>query len=62
MDPTAMPAGSVNVVSANDLQALDVIGWDAAVSPVPEPSAWVMAGLAITGLGWSRQRRGRQMG
>ncbi len=59
MDPTAMPAGSVNVVSANDLQALDVIGWNAALSPVPEPSTWVMAGLAMAGIAWSRQRRPR---
>lgn len=57
MDPTAMPAGSLNVVSGNDLQALDVIGWNAAVSPVPEPSTLGMAGLAVAGLVWSRRRR-----
>jgi len=37
MDPTALPSGQLNVVTALDLQALDVIGWN--LIPVPEPTS-----------------------
>ncbi|MEL7496591.1 MAG: NF038122 family metalloprotease [Planctomycetota bacterium] len=55
MDPTSQPAGSANVVTALDLQALDVIGWDPILlAAIPEPSSFFM--LAI-GLGIFSQRR-----
>jgi hypothetical protein len=60
MDPTAAPAGSLNVVSANDLQALDVIGWNT-VAVVPEPSSCMLAWLAIVGLACDRYRRRRSL-
>jgi hypothetical protein len=57
MDPTALPAGQVNVVSDLDLQALDAIGWD--LVPIPEPGT-AAVGLALIGLGLIRRRRGVQ--
>lgn len=42
-DPTAEPAGTVNVVTSLDLQAIDVIGWD--LAQVPEPASVVLIGL-----------------
>lgn len=51
MDPTSQPAGFPNVVTANDLQALDIIGWD----PIPEPAT--MGLLALGGLALLRRRK-----
>jgi hypothetical protein len=45
MDPTANPAGSANVVTVLDLQALDIIGWN--LTAVPEPSSLAMMAIAI---------------
>jgi len=61
MDPTSVPAGSANVVSALDLQALDVIGWNT-VQPaaVPEPGSVLLLSLTGVGaafVGWRRKRR-----
>lgn len=51
MDPTANPAGSINVVSDLDLMALDVIGYNLTINAVPEPSsAMVLGGLIVFGL------------
>ena len=52
MDPTANPAGQINTVTALDLTAFDVIGWDL----VPEPSA-VMMGCAGLLAALTRRRR-----
>ena len=38
MDPTALAAGNANVVSALDLQAFDIIGYDV-IAGVPEPAS-----------------------
>jgi PEP-CTERM motif len=58
MDPTAAQ-GELLAISANDIRAFDVIGWNLrAVTPaVPEPSTWAMmlAGFGLVGL--ARRRR-----
>jgi len=56
MDPTARGAGQVNIVTALDIEALDIAGWDT-FTPVPEPSAFVVLGLATAGIVWRRRRR-----
>ena len=56
MDPTARPPGQLNIVTALDIQALDIIGWDG-FTPVPEPSGFVVLGLATAGIVWRRRRR-----
>lgn len=55
MDPTANPPGSTNSVSALDLQAFDVMGWDL-VTAVPEPSASALLGIATIALLGNRRR------
>lgn len=51
MDPTANPAGSINVVSDLDLMALDVIGYNLTINAVPEPSsAMILGGIIAFGL------------
>ena len=45
LDPTAVGAGQLNIVTTNDLQALDVIGWDFAA--IPEPSSCVLSLIAF---------------
>ena len=56
MDPTAVAAGSVNVVTALDLLALDVVGWNN-VTAVPEPSSLtLLTVIAVIGLGNIRRR------
>ena len=54
MDPTA-DTGEALGVSANDLLAFDVIGWN--VAAVPEPSTWALFGLGLAGMGALRRRR-----
>ncbi len=59
MDPTAVPPGSANVVTALDIQALDVIGWTRTpASPsVPEPVSMLLLGIGVLGFGTLRRRR-----
>lgn len=46
LDPTAQPAGVLNVVTELDLQALDVIGWNRNLgAAVPEPSSIGLMGV-----------------
>ena len=51
MDPTAEPPGSLNVVTARDIQAFDVIGWTrASVNGVPEPTSLLLLVAALLGM------------
>jgi hypothetical protein len=43
MDPTAQPAGQINIPSTLDLVAFDVIGWNL----VPEPSSALLGSLSL---------------
>ena len=56
MDPTALPAGNVNVVSNLDLMALDVIGWNR-ITAVPEPSSALLCLATLVGCVRLRYRR-----
>jgi len=57
LDPTAAPTGALNVVTANDLLALDVIGWNkVGVGAVPEPASLLLFGVAFLGMGFARRR------
>ncbi|MEP3478118.1 MAG: NF038122 family metalloprotease [Fuerstiella sp.] len=62
LDPTAAPAGSLNVVTDLDLQALDIIGFNLAsnVAAVPEPSSLAFLMFAGTGLMILRRKRSLQ--
>ncbi|MEO2012753.1 MAG: NF038122 family metalloprotease [Fuerstiella sp.] len=59
MDPTSVAAGSMNIVTAFDLQALDVIGWNQGAA-VPEPSSFAVFGLGLIGFGGYKLRRRRK--
>lgn len=60
MDPTSAPAGSANVVTGFDIQALDVIGWNlftnntTPTTGVPTPAVWM---LMLSGLLLMARRR-----
>jgi PEP-CTERM motif len=51
LDPTAA-RGELLGITANDLRALDVIGWN-----IPEPSTYALVALAVAGMAASRRRR-----
>lgn len=55
MDPTAQPAGNLNVVTNLDLMALDVIGWNR-ITAVPEPSSALLCFAAFLGCMQIRRR------
>lgn len=57
MDPTAA-RGELLAITANDLQAFDVIGWN--VAAIPEPSTYAMMALGLAGLGAARRRAARK--
>lgn len=57
MDPTSAPAGSANVVTANDIRAFDVIGWTMNINGVPEPGGVLLFGTALLAAGAVRRRR-----
>ena len=57
MDPTAA-RGEVLAITANDLLAFDVIGWN--VAAIPEPSTYAMMALGLAGLGAARRRADRK--
>lgn len=55
LDPTSAPAGSLNVVTPLDIQALDVVGWN--VIAVPEPGGMLSLLIACGCVGLRRRRR-----
>ncbi len=57
LDPTAAPPGQLNVVTALDIQAFDILGFDLRTSAVPEPSAFSMLLVGLFGCGGYRRRR-----
>ena len=56
MDPTAA-TGELLSISANDIRAFDVIGWNLQAAVVPEPGTLVLFGMALAGLGVTRKRQ-----
>ncbi len=63
MDPTASN-GELLSISANDLKAFDVIGWNlrpAVVAAVPEPGTWMLMLAGFGLVGWARRRRPAQV-
>jgi hypothetical protein len=57
MDPT-LGTGVSFAITAADIRALDVIGWDfeAEVEPIPEPGTLVLLGAGLFGLRLARRR------
>jgi PEP-CTERM motif len=58
MDPTAAQ-GELLAISANDIKAFDVIGWNlrTAVAAVPEPGTWMMMLMGFGLVGGAMRRR-----
>ena len=60
-DPTSVPAGQANVITALDIQAMDVIGWDLSTAAVPVPAAAWMGFALLGGMGFvSKVRKSRR--
>jgi hypothetical protein len=59
MDPTAA-RGELLAVTANDLLAFDVIGWN--VAAIPEPSTYAMMAMGLLGVGAAARRRAAKHG
>lgn len=58
LDPTSAPAGTANVVTALDIQSIDIIGFNLATSAIPEPSSMAfLMFAAAAGLILPRKRR-----
>ncbi len=55
MDPTTT-AGALNLISAVDIQAFDVIGYDRFLNPVPEPGCLMVGLFACGALALKRRR------
>lgn len=53
LDPTGAP-GELLMISANDVAALDAIGWN--ISPVPEPATYALMLAGLAWLGWRHRR------
>ena len=54
LDPTAAQ-GELLAITANDIQAFDVIGWNLATA-VPEPGTYALFGLGLAAIGLRRRR------
>lgn len=58
LDPTAVAPGLLNLVTARDIQALDVIGWTLlSRQSVPEPASLLLCGVALAGIAATRRKR-----
>lgn len=55
LDPTSA-RGEFLSISFNDLNALDVIGWNVSDRPLPTPASWLLAGLGLAVVA-SRRRK-----
>jgi len=59
MDPT-LSFGTVSGLTAADIRALDLIGWDQVeATPVPEPASILLFGSGLAAVIRNRKRRGR---
>jgi len=56
MDPT-FAYGELGVISANDILAFDVIGWDTKTADVPEPMGILLIGAGLFGMAFVRRNR-----
>lgn len=54
LDPTSVPAGFENMVTAADLHAIDILGWDSAA--IPEPATMLVLLTGMTMLSARRRR------